>query len=161
MSKRRRPRRGARTQAAIVAIIKQQARAGDVDAQAFLAAREPREIPLFPSTLAAPARAKDAGSRCSTRPDMALQFTTFADLVARQVRRRLPTARYEPATTPSGPARLSVAGAIATMTRDRAYWRVTFERTGQAVTMSGLSGERFDEFVAGNVGNSIATFLEP
>ena len=92
---------------------------------------------------------------------MALQFSAFADLVARQVRRRLPAARYESAREPNGPARLSVPGAIATMTRERAYWRVTFERVGQAVTMSGLSGERFDEFVAGNVGASIATFREP
>jgi hypothetical protein len=92
---------------------------------------------------------------------MPLQFTTFADRVARQVRGRLPAARYEPAREPNGPARLSVPGAVATMTRERAFWRVTFERTGQAVTMSGLSGERFDDFVAGNVGESIATFLEP
>jgi hypothetical protein len=54
-----------------------------------------------------------------------------------------------------------VPGAVATMTRERAYWRVMFARTGQSVTMSGLSGERFDAFVAGNVGASIATFLEP
>jgi hypothetical protein len=47
------------------------------------------------------------------------------------------------------------------MTRERAYWRVTFERVGQSVTMSKLSGERYDEFIAGNVGASIATFLEP
>jgi hypothetical protein len=53
-----------------------------------------------------------------------------------------------------------VPGAIATMTRDRSFWRVTFERTGRSITMSGLSGERFDEFVAENVGSSIATFLE-
>jgi hypothetical protein len=53
---------------------------------------------------------------------MALQFTAFADLVARQVRRRLPAARYQPAREPNGPARLGVAG---------------------------------------NVGASIATFLEP
>jgi hypothetical protein len=45
--KRRRARRGARNRAAIIAIVKQQAKAGDVDAQAYLAAREPREIPLF------------------------------------------------------------------------------------------------------------------
>jgi hypothetical protein len=37
------------------------------------------------------------------------------------------------------------------MTRERAYWRVTFARADRPVTMSGLSGERFDEFVAGNV----------
>jgi hypothetical protein len=43
----------------------------------------------------------------------------------------------------------------------RAYWRVTFERADRPVTMSGLSGERFDEFVAGNAGASIATFLQP
>jgi hypothetical protein len=92
---------------------------------------------------------------------MALHFPAFADLIARQVRSRLPAARYEPAREPNGPARLSVAGAVATMTREGGYWRVTFERTGQAVTMSGLSGERFDAFVAGNVGKSVATFLAP
>jgi hypothetical protein len=53
-----------------------------------------------------------------------------------------------------------VFGAIATMTRERAYWRNLRARRS-AVTMSGLSGERFDEFVADNVGASIATFLEP
>jgi hypothetical protein len=92
---------------------------------------------------------------------MALQFATFADLVARQVRRRLSAARYEPARDPNGPARLSVPGATATMTRDRAFWQVTFARVDRLITMSGLSGERFDEYVAGNVGASIATFLEP
>jgi hypothetical protein len=56
---------------------------------------------------------------------------------------------------------LSVPGAIATMTRERAYWRVIFERADRPVTMSGLSGERFDEFVADNVGALIATFHEP
>jgi hypothetical protein len=67
-------------------------------------------------------------------------------------------ARIEAASIP---ARLSVPGAVATMTRERAYWRATFERVDRDVTMSGLSGERFDEFVADNVGASIATFLEP
>jgi hypothetical protein len=92
---------------------------------------------------------------------MALHFPAFADLIARQVRSRLPAARYEPAREPNGPARLSVPGAVVTMTCKRGYWRVTFERTGQAVTMSGLSGERFDSVVAENVGDSIATFLAP
>ena len=93
--------------------------------------------------------------------EVALHFSAFADLVARQVRRRLPAARYEPPKEPNGPARLSVPGATATMMRDRAFWRVMFERLDRPITMSGLSGERFDEFVAGNVGSSIATFLEP
>jgi len=92
---------------------------------------------------------------------MALQFSSSADLVARQLRRWLPAARYQPAQERNGPARLGVPGAVATMTRERAYWSVTFERAGQAVTMSGLSGERFNEFVTGNLGASIATFLEP
>jgi hypothetical protein len=65
---------------------------------------------------------------------MALHFSAFADLIARQVHSRLPAARYEPAKDPNGPARLSVTGAVVTMTREGAYWRVTFERAGQAVT---------------------------
>jgi hypothetical protein len=75
---------------------------------------------------------------------MALQFSAFSNLIARDVCRRLPAARHEPPNDPNGPARLNVPGAVATTIRDRAYWRATFERVGQAVTMSGLSGERSD-----------------
>jgi len=92
---------------------------------------------------------------------MALQFPEFAHLVARRVRDQLPAARYEPPKDSNGPARLNVPGAIATMTRDRAFWQVKFERADRPTTMSDLSGERFDAFVAGNVGASIAGFLEP
>ena len=92
---------------------------------------------------------------------MALQFGEFCDLIARRVCSRVPAARYRAPQNSNGPALIGVLGARATMTREGGYWRVTFARTGQAVTMSGLSGERFDAFVAGNVGESIATFLAP
>jgi hypothetical protein len=46
------------------------------------------------------------------------------------------------------------------LVREGAYWRITFARHGQSVTMDSLSGNRFDSFVAGDVAESIATFLE-
>ena len=51
-------------------------------------------------------------------------------------------------------------GGRATLVREGAYWRITFARQGQSVTMDSLSGNQFDSFVAGNVAESIATFLE-
>jgi hypothetical protein len=92
---------------------------------------------------------------------MALQFAEFCDLIARQVRGRVPTAQYRPPQNPNGPALIGVSGGRATLIREGRSWRVIFARTGQAVTMSDLSGERLDKFVAGKVGASIAEFLEP
>jgi hypothetical protein len=86
-------RQRARNRAAILAVIKtQSAHAGDADALRYLADREPRApmLPLDAPTVRAhrartpPPATVSAGS---------MQFAAFADLVARQVRRRLPAPR--------------------------------------------------------------------
>jgi hypothetical protein len=88
-----------------------------------------------------------------------MTFRDFSALIADRVQRSVPRATYQPPFAPADPAVIALAGAKATITREKAGWRISFSRSGGGVSMASLAGEKVEASTAANVADSICGFL--